>query len=193
MKTIFLPLRPTSVSQNSLNERNVESKEDNYRRDSFDDRFCDDLSEVLLEFLPIKAKLCLKNVSKQVQRTVFQRQYELYIDIIPEKNKIYSKIKHKFSSNKRVYKYYNVEDQSLYSIKFLLKNCPNITSIHINGPNLGSGDYDSVKVNKVFQLIIENCNHLSEIGVFKHILLNERILEEFHQKFGPKIKIPVIL
>ena len=65
----------TSVPENnhSFNER----KEDNYRRNSFEDRFCDDLSEVLLQFLSPKDKFRLECVSKQFQRTVFQRLYEL--------------------------------------------------------------------------------------------------------------------
>ena len=50
--------------------------DDNYRRDSFEDRVCDDLCEVLLQFLPIKDKLKFEFVSKQFQRNVFQRQYK---------------------------------------------------------------------------------------------------------------------
>ena len=56
----------TSVSQNSLNERNVDSKEDNYRRDSFEDRFCDDLSEVILQYLSYQrqtqTRMCVQTV-----------------------------------------------------------------------------------------------------------------------------------
>ena len=68
----------TTVSQN--NHSFYEIKEDIYRRDSFDDRFCDDLSEVILQFLPLKDKLRLECVSKQFQRTVFQKLYELNLD-----------------------------------------------------------------------------------------------------------------
>ena len=82
----------TSFSQNSLNEKNIESKEDNYRRDSFNDRFCDDFSEVLLQYLPLEDKLRLECVSKQFQRTVFQRQFELFINTFPDNKKIYLKI-----------------------------------------------------------------------------------------------------
>ena len=51
--------------------------DDNYRRDSFEDRVCDDLCEVLLQFLPIKYKFLFECVSKQFQRNVFQRHEEL--------------------------------------------------------------------------------------------------------------------
>ena len=67
-----------SFSDCFLNE--FQSKDDKYRRDSFDDRFCDDLSEVLLQFLPIKDKLKLECVSKQFQRTIFQNISELNLD-----------------------------------------------------------------------------------------------------------------
>ena len=76
----------TSVSQNnnSLNERNVESEEDNYRRDSFCDHFWDDLCEDILQYLSLEDKLRLQCVSKQFLRTVFNRQYKLYISVSRE-------------------------------------------------------------------------------------------------------------
>ena len=58
----------------------------------------------------------------------------------------------------------------------------------MNGPYLGCPDYDSAKVNKVFRLIIENCNNLREVIVFNDIILDESVFEEFYEKFGPKIK-----
>ena len=55
-----------------------------YRRDSFSDRVCDDLSEVILQYLSLKDKLRLECVSKQFQRTVFQRNYD-YLTISRKK------------------------------------------------------------------------------------------------------------
>ena len=83
-----LCLRSDSQNSHSFSDclvNKFESKEDNYRRDSFDDRFCDDLSEVILQYLSLEDKLRLECVSKQFQRTVFQRQYELYIDVWEQK------------------------------------------------------------------------------------------------------------
>ena len=60
----------------------VFSFDTNYRRDSFSHRVCDDLSEVILQFLPIENKFRFECVSKQFQRTVFQKQYELNVDDI---------------------------------------------------------------------------------------------------------------
>ena len=49
-------------------------------RDSFDDRFCDDLSEVLLQYLSLEDRLRRECVSKQFQRTVFQNVFHLLLD-----------------------------------------------------------------------------------------------------------------
>ena len=46
--------------------------------DSFDDRICDDLCEVLLQYLPLEDKLRLEYVSKQFQRIVIQRLRRIY-------------------------------------------------------------------------------------------------------------------
>ena len=155
----------TSVSHYWLNERNVESIYDIYRRDSFFDRFCDDLCEDILQYLPLKHKLRLECVSEQFQRTIFQRHYKLDIRI---------SLKHK--------------DQSFHSFKALLKKCPNITSIDLKGDNRNVHNYNRNKFNDVFQLIIENCNNLNEINVLNDISLNYSNFKEFHRKFGPKIK-----
>ena len=165
-----------SPNNHSLNERNVESKEDNYRRDSFDDRFCDDLCEDILQYLSLENKLRLQCVSKQFQRTVFQRQDDLYINMSPEEHIFY--LNNRFSI-RRDHNYYYIEDQSLHSFKALLKKCPNITSIQLERQ-------EPEKFNQVFRLIIENCNNLSEVIVENDI--NDSNFEEFHRKFGPKIK-----
>ena len=61
----------------SLNSRKLKTITVIVRRDSFEDRICDHLSQVLLQFLPIEDKFKFEGVSKQFQRTVFQRQYHL--------------------------------------------------------------------------------------------------------------------
>ena len=146
-------LRSDSQNNHSLNER----KEDNYRRDSFEDRFCDDLCEEILQYLSLEDKL--ECVSKQFQRTVFKRQYELYINIKdPEEHKLYLKLKNLRIRRLQNY-YYYMTDQSMHSFKALLKKCPNITSILLKGNS--NGIY-----NEILALIIENCNNLSEVLVF---------------------------
>ena len=61
LNTKFQNLNLKSVSKNS---------------DSFDDRICDDLCEVILQYLPLKDQIKLECVSKQFQRTVYRRIQE---------------------------------------------------------------------------------------------------------------------
>ena len=169
----------TSVSQNkhSLNER----KEDNYRRDSFEDRFCDDLCEEILQYLSLEDKLRLECVSKQFQRTVFQRQYELYINVLGEvEHKRY--LKNKF--NKMYRNYYYIGNKSMQPFKAVPKKCSNITSIELNRYHYSDGQ----KINQVFQLIIENCNNLSSVIIDVKNDINDSNLQEFQRKFAQKIK-----
>ena len=49
------------------------------KRQSFDERICDDLSEVILQYLPLESKLRLECVSKQFQRTILGSQRTLDI------------------------------------------------------------------------------------------------------------------
>ena len=84
-------LRSDSQNSHSFSDcfhHKIQLKEDNYRRDSFDDRFCDDLCEEILQYLSLEDKLRLECVSKQFQRTIFQRQYELYVHMNFSKNSI---------------------------------------------------------------------------------------------------------
>ena len=156
-----LCLRSDSQNNHALNER----KEDNYRRDSFEDRFCDDLCEDILQYLPLKDKLRINCVSKQFQRTVFKREYELYIPMSSrEERKIF--MNNKYFGSRKVYKIYNIEDQSLHSFKAVLKKCPNITSIELDGENQSGVTFNLEKFNRVFQLIIENCNNLNRKHLF---------------------------
>ena len=60
-----LCLRSHSLKRQQIIERK-------YRRDSFEDRVCDDLCEVILQFLPLKDKLKLECVSKTVPEDYLQ-------------------------------------------------------------------------------------------------------------------------
>ena len=183
-----LCLRSDSQNSHSFSDCLVykfQSKEDNYRRDSFEDRFCDDLCEEILQYLSLEDKLRLECVSKQFQRTVFKRQYKLYINMRgPEVHKIY--LKDKVFGFKSYRNYYYIEDQSMHLFEALLKKCPNITSIESEIRPQSDINYNEDEVNKYFRLIIENCNNLSEFTLFWPI--NDNNFEEFHQNFGPNIK-----
>ena len=160
-------------------------RSDSQNRQSFSDRICDDLCEEILQYLSLEDKLKLEGVSKQFQRTIFQQQNELYINMRGPKEHI----RHLIIKDLRIrrdFNYYYIEDQSLYSFEALLKKCPNITLIQLNGYNRGDPYYNPNKINQIFRLIIENCDNLREVILSHH--MNDRIFEEFHQKFGPKLK-----
>ena len=59
----------------------LEIKDDIYRKDSFEDRICDDLSQFILQFLSLKDLLRLECVSKQFQRSIFEKHNILSIEV----------------------------------------------------------------------------------------------------------------
>ena len=56
------------------------SRSDSQNSDSFSDRICDDLSEVILQYLSLEDRFRLECVSKQFQRTVFRSLKQLELD-----------------------------------------------------------------------------------------------------------------
>ena len=56
------------------------------RRDSFSDRFCDDLCSVVVSYLSFEDKIRFECVSHQFQRLLFNKHYVL--KVINQKNKI---------------------------------------------------------------------------------------------------------
>ena len=79
------------------------------KRRSFEWRICDDLSVEILKYLPFEDKLKLECVSKQFQRTVFNKCHKLSINS-------------RFVYRKRL---------NMDAIKSVLKKCPNINEIKL--------------------------------------------------------------
>ena len=158
-----------SVSDKSREELCLSNVSQN--RQSFSDRNCDDLCEEILQYLSLEDKLKLEGVSKQFQRTVLKKHYELsieYVYWIPNKY-----VKDLFIENISI---------NLKSLKLLLKKCPNITSIKLEDDDPRS-QFD---FNGVFRLISKYCNNLRQID-FWGIDISDENIEEFQRKFGPKI------
>ena len=89
-----LCLRSDSQNSDAFSDclvNRFESKEDNYRRDSFSDRVCDDLCEDIFQYLSLEDKLRLQCVSKQFQRTIFKRHFELYT-VCQKETSLYCKV-----------------------------------------------------------------------------------------------------
>ena len=168
-------LRSYSQKSVSISDCVLQSIEDNYRRDSFDDRFCDDLSEVLLQFLPLNDKLRLECVSKQFQRTVFIKQCEITLYSTLQSNQELTKKSQQNEDN--VFK-----TNDMKSIESVLKKCPNIQSMFLVLKN--KRIFESI-----FRLITKYCRNLNEFNVsFKTRRTKPELNEEFLRLFGQKLK-----
>ena len=104
-------------------------------------------------------------MSKQFQRTVFQKHFILSLELYDEK----------FAETE------DRETNPLKSIESLLKNCPNIKKMRLFFRN-----------NRIFEsivpLITKYCDNLNEFNVSLDDMTEPELNEEFLQKFGSKLK-----
>ena len=157
------------------------------RRDSFSDRVCDDLSEVLLKYLSLEDKLKLECVSKQFQRTIFQKQYyfeESFLKFIGQRNSIlktclecfsmilsYFFIENAFASDPTVHR-----NHYLSCFTSIVKKCPNIKTIFL---------YDANYFASNLEIISKNCINFPEIRL-NFSSLSDELFTKYVEKFGPK-------
>ena len=162
--------RQKSSGSEALDRQTVNKK-------SFSDRICDDLCEEILQYLSLEDKLKLEGVSKQFQRTVLKKHYELSIET--DNRMQYRKINGRYTYNTIQF---FIEDIfiDLKSLEVLLKKCPNITSIELNETE------EECDYNPVFRLITKYCNNLREID-FGENQINDENIEEFQRKNREKI------
>ena len=183
------------------NFQNLNLKSVSKNSDSFDDRFCDDLCEDILQYLPLKDKLIFECVSKQFQRTLFKKQNEINLEV--EINGVYyphySDSSSSYEQNLLRLEYpqeYQVflRDTELEVISFescyrkpiesLLKKCPNIQSIDLY--RFYSNNIQTSKL--MLRMITKYCNHLIEYKVYWFGSNDCIESQEFYQKFGPKLR-----
>ena len=134
---------------------------DDIRRDSFEDRVCDDLSQVILQYLSIKDKFGFECVSKQFQRTVFLMEYDLVLDL--------------FFNGFR----YSVICQKIFKseeLEKLVNKLPNIKSFK-NYCHLKDSDID---------LIVKYLNKLTKINI-NWSQISDTKRKAFVDKFGSKL------
>ena len=106
---------------------------DVYRKDSMD-RFGDNLTEEVLQYLTFKDKIRLECVSKQWQRCVFEKQFVLEIC---KRYQRYNSLKRLFTRivcSKQSDEESDGEEYSIYQLNIkrlqsVLKKCPNIKKI----------------------------------------------------------------
>ena len=171
---------------------NNDNNYDEYSRDSFSHRICDDLCEVVLQFLSLEDKIRFECVSQQFQRTVFQRQNEMRFD----------------DPTCNIFKKTRIE-----SFKKLLKKCPNITSVYISNtirylnyiPTIGCVTKPSPHElwysnsitdefgqrgyghNDCIEIITRNCHSLTKFK-YKFCGIDKAVFEKFIETFGESLK-----
>ena len=132
-------IKTSNISFKKIKKSNEIRRESS--RDSYKDRICDDLSEVILQYLSIEDKFRFECVSKQFQRTVFQKEYDLNLNRLS--------ILQKMSNSK--------------AIKKLVKKLPNLLSLTSNYTPLNDSDIDIITKywNKLTKINVD----LSEISI----------------------------
>ena len=144
------------------------------------ERFGDDLSELILSFLPITDKLRYECVSKQFQRLVFNKQHVLDIHV-------FGIIEPQFGSH--LVKCLLVSNEKTFhktinkkAFECVLKKFNRIKSLNI---------CDQIRVdNSVIALIANNCHHLQELIIDAKSFndIDESFIKLLGQKCGQKLK-----
>jgi hypothetical protein len=148
------------------------------KRQSFDVRVCDDLSEELLQYLTIEDKLRLECVSKQFQRTVFTKHNNLVFD--PRK------WGHKLSKHHHHYNNCNVDCNRLAKV---LSKAQNITKIAFHCYYYDQNYHQNFIVAienlpLVFATLFQNCNNLKTLDLTRIDLKIFKFSEEFLNQLG---------
>ena len=135
-----------------------------YSRSSCSHRICDDLCEVILQYLSIEDKIRFECVSQQFQRTVFQRQTELNINYTT--HSLMGRMK------------------DIKTIESMLKKFPNITTLYITETFHSSSFFD-FKI--YFQIIAKNCPYVTKIKL-DYVRDSRHIIESIAECFGARLK-----
>ena len=157
------------------------------RRDSFV-RFGDDLSQLLLSYLPLKDKFGFESVSKQWKRLIFNGQTVLIVGQTCKRDQMANnlpEVLHSFNDQTIYHKL--VDDDKLAKV---LKKCRNIRTISFVYPGINKVETIGRPVmigNAVVSAIIDNCHRLDSIGL-DMTRLDFQYIARFGAKFGQNLK-----
>ena len=155
---------------------NVTEDETHYRRDSFEDRFGDDLSELVLSFLDLEDKIRLQWVCPQFRRTIFGRVTEL--SVLPF---LYHSSDNRYfasADTSELSTYRSMKCVDLFRLVPVLTVAPNILFI--------TGLYDLDNTEEVMEAVIDFCYKLRAIET--DFQITNKTLAKFLKKFGPNMK-----
>ena len=177
------------------------------RRQTFEERICDDLSEVILQFLSLEDRFRLECVSKQFQRTVYKGQVMIGLPyyFYPHNEEIQFKSNIANHSEEDYYKEISRRLQYTYhkrsksfscnnnqfiinKFELLLKKCPNIKMIYFDGEFEDQEEF----CDQIIQLIVKYCNNLSHL-LIEYSMFNAINFDIFAQKFGRSLKFVDIM
>ena len=137
-----------------------------YANNSFD-RFGDDLTELILQYLTFEDKVRLECVSKQWRRLIYNKQIEINIWT----SKLSPNSGQNNSFDKLVIPLLETDDWEVivnpYIIELLLKKCPNISRVHLPYISI-------VRSNKELDVLNKYCRRITKL----YLPYNERVLLE---------------
>ncbi|CAG2111985.1 unnamed protein product [Medioppia subpectinata] len=145
-------------------------------KDSFTDRISDGLSQELLKYLPFKDKLRLESVSKQFQRTIYTKQYILFLG--PNNNyEDVSKSTEQSIRNNECLAFTSQE-----ALESVLKKCRNISEIYIIDES-----YNPLQNDGLISAVFNHCHNLDAIKCSFDGLTDKKIAQFLH-RFGEEIR-----
>ena len=151
----------------------LELSGDHYRNDSFEDRICDDLCELILSFLDLEDKTRLQWVCPQWRRLIFSKQTE--VSVLPF---VYRTVRFATRYNDPHMPYDFMERVDLFRIVPVLTVANNIRSI--------TRFYGLDNTEEVMEAIVKFCDRLQAIET--DFQVSDELLELFLKKFGPNMK-----
>ncbi|CAG2102990.1 unnamed protein product [Medioppia subpectinata] len=144
-----------------------------YKRDSFGDRVCDDLCQLVLNWLPLKDKVRMSGVSKQFQRclkTVRSQQRRLIIGDVDRWT---------YSENYcpgKCWKWLNMNVVDIDQLVRYLRAFDRIEEFHIV--------WHKECLDQVMNVVVDNCHHIQHLTISGSLSLavSTRLIDKYGQQ-----------
>ena len=145
------------------------------KRQSFDERICDDLCHLILQYLPLKYKLRLECVSKQFQRNIYLSERQWFVENI----------------NKNGW---------LRQLRLVLKKCNNLNKFTFDQADYHNRPHNSYEFkisdlvnsrsvmplyNIGIDMILHGCHNLTHFNFYCHHI-SKNNLDQLLEKFGSR-------
>ena len=157
----------------------------NQAKDSFN-RFGDDLSELLLSYLPLKQKLTFECVCKQWKQLIYNRQFSLNLTNFRDQKEDIDTLDALFL--KTCFGSLSFVDHK--NLSKLLNKCQKISKIYINFRKLNP-DLDPYHLlgSSAIKAIIASDIPLKQLTICSKIttLTDDNVIKNLGEKFGPKL------